>query len=33
MVQPQVKLIAWTQFQVPDDMPWSTDTEGGHETG
>jgi thymidylate synthase (FAD) len=29
MVQPQVKLIAWTQFQAPDDVPWSTDAEGG----
>ncbi|MEU1885724.1 FAD-dependent thymidylate synthase [Micromonospora sp. WMMD987] len=29
MVQPQVQLIAWTQFQAPDDVPWSTDAEGG----
>ncbi|WP_328426360.1 FAD-dependent thymidylate synthase [Micromonospora sp. NBC_00389] len=29
MVQPQVKLIAWTQFAAPDDVPWSTDAEGG----
>ncbi|SCE95413.1 thymidylate synthase (FAD) [Micromonospora carbonacea] len=29
MVQPQVKLVAWTQFQAPDDVPWSTDAEGG----
>src|ERR687893_361842 len=29
MVQPQVKLVAWTQFEAPDDVPWSTDTEGG----
>jgi thymidylate synthase (FAD) len=29
MVQPQVKLIAWTQFQAPDDVPWSTDADGG----
>ncbi|SCG70661.1 FAD-dependent thymidylate synthase [Micromonospora coxensis] len=29
MVQPQVKLIAWTQFQAPDDVPWQTDAEGG----
>jgi thymidylate synthase (FAD) len=29
MVQPQVKLIAWTQFQAPDEVPWSTDAEGG----
>ncbi|MEV6969499.1 FAD-dependent thymidylate synthase [Hamadaea flava] len=29
MVQPQVKLIAWTQFEAPDDVPWSTDADGG----
>ncbi|ABP53855.1 FAD-dependent thymidylate synthase [Salinispora tropica] len=29
MVQPQVKLIAWTQFAVPDDVEWSTDADGG----
>ncbi|MFG1800286.1 FAD-dependent thymidylate synthase [Micromonospora carbonacea] len=29
MVQPQVKLVAWTQFQAPDDVPWSTDAGGG----
>jgi thymidylate synthase (FAD) len=29
MVQPQVRLIAWTQFQPPEDVPWSTDTDGG----
>ncbi|MFC3505124.1 FAD-dependent thymidylate synthase [Micromonospora krabiensis] len=29
MVQPQVKLIAWTRFEAPDDVPWSTDAEGG----
>ena len=29
IVSPQVKLIAWTQFQAPDDVPWSTDTDGG----
>ncbi|MEV1328995.1 FAD-dependent thymidylate synthase [Micromonospora costi] len=29
MVQPQVKLIAWTHFEAPDDVPWSTDAEGG----
>jgi hypothetical protein len=27
MVQPQVKLIAWTPR--PDDVPWSTDADGG----
>ncbi|WP_422734993.1 FAD-dependent thymidylate synthase [Micromonospora sp. WMMD558] len=29
MVQPQVKLIAWTHFAAPDDVPWSTDADGG----
>lgn len=29
MVQPQVKLIAWTQFEAPDDVAWSTDADGG----
>lgn len=29
MVQPQVKLIAWTQFAAPDDVGWSTDADGG----
>ncbi|SCF21312.1 thymidylate synthase (FAD) [Micromonospora matsumotoense] len=29
MVQPQAQLIAWTQFQAPSDVPWSTDAEGG----
>ncbi|MGI5215530.1 FAD-dependent thymidylate synthase [Plantactinospora sp. CA-290183] len=29
MVAPQVKLIAWTHFEAPDDVPWSTDAEGG----
>ncbi|GIJ07242.1 FAD-dependent thymidylate synthase [Micromonospora andamanensis] len=29
MVQPQVKLIAWTQFESPEDVPWSTDADGG----
>ncbi len=29
MVQPQVKLIAWTQFAPPDDVEWSTDADGG----
>ncbi|GIJ37996.1 FAD-dependent thymidylate synthase [Micromonospora andamanensis] len=29
MVQPQVKLIAWTQFEPPEDVPWSTDADGG----
>ena len=25
----QVRLIGWTQFEPPDDVPWSTDAEGG----
>ncbi|MEU1761150.1 FAD-dependent thymidylate synthase [Micromonospora sp. NPDC005652] len=29
MVAPQVKLIAWTQFQAPEEVPWSTDADGG----
>ncbi len=29
MVQPQVKLIAWTHFEAPDEVPWSTDADGG----
>jgi thymidylate synthase (FAD) len=29
MVKPQVKLIAWTHFEPPVDVPWSTDADGG----
>jgi thymidylate synthase (FAD) len=29
IVRPQVKLIAWTQFEPPEDVPWSTDADGG----
>jgi thymidylate synthase (FAD) len=29
MVEPQVKLIAWTHFEPPAEVPWSTDAEGG----
>ncbi|OLE29214.1 MAG: FAD-dependent thymidylate synthase [Actinobacteria bacterium 13_1_20CM_3_71_11] len=29
MVAPQVRLIAWTQFEAPEEIPWSTDAEGG----
>jgi thymidylate synthase (FAD) len=29
IVQPQVRLIAWTQFAPPEDVPWSTDADGG----
>jgi thymidylate synthase (FAD) len=27
--QPRVQLIAWTHFEPPDDVPWSTDSVGG----
>ncbi|MDG4823673.1 FAD-dependent thymidylate synthase [Asanoa sp. WMMD1127] len=29
MVPPQVRIIAWTQFEAPEDVPWSTDADGG----
>lgn len=29
IVEPQVKLIAWTHFEPPAQVPWSTDAEGG----
>jgi thymidylate synthase (FAD) len=29
VVPPQVRLIAWTHFETPDDVPWETDAEGG----
>ena len=29
IVPPQVRLIAWTHFEAPDDVPWSTDADGG----
>ncbi|GAB1642444.1 FAD-dependent thymidylate synthase [Krasilnikovia sp. MM14-A1259] len=29
IVPPQVKLIAWTHFEAPEDVPWSTDADGG----
>lgn len=29
IVPPQVRLIGWTNFQPPEDVPWSTDAEGG----
>jgi thymidylate synthase (FAD) len=29
MAQPQVRLIAWTHFESPPDVDWSTDAEGG----
>ncbi len=28
-VSPQVRLIAWTHFEPPEEVPWSTDAEGG----
>jgi thymidylate synthase (FAD) len=29
IVAPQVKLVAWTHFEAPEDVPWSTDADGG----
>ncbi|HKT00428.1 MAG TPA: FAD-dependent thymidylate synthase [Rugosimonospora sp.] len=29
MVAPEVKVIAWTHFDPPEGVPWSTDAEGG----
>jgi thymidylate synthase (FAD) len=29
IVAPQVKLVAWTHFESPAEVPWSTDAEGG----
>jgi thymidylate synthase (FAD) len=29
IVPPKVQVIAWTQFDQPDDVPWETDAEGG----
>src|SRR5215813_5137044 len=29
IVQPRVRLVAWTHFEPPEDVPWSTDAEGG----
>jgi thymidylate synthase (FAD) len=29
IVEPQVKIIAWTHFEAPEDVPWSTDADGG----
>ena len=29
IVSPQVKVIAWTQFEAPEEVPWSTDADGG----
>jgi thymidylate synthase (FAD) len=29
IIEPQVRLIAWTHFEPPGDVPWSTDANGG----
>jgi thymidylate synthase (FAD) len=29
IVAPKVQLIAWTQFQAPEQVPWDTDADGG----
>jgi thymidylate synthase (FAD) len=29
IVPPEVKAIAWTHFETPEDVPWQTDGEGG----
>ncbi|NUS73620.1 MAG: FAD-dependent thymidylate synthase [Corynebacteriales bacterium] len=29
IVSPKVQLIAWTHFEPPADVPWSTDADGG----
>jgi thymidylate synthase (FAD) len=29
LVQPKVHLIAWTHFEPPAEVPWSTDADGG----
>jgi thymidylate synthase (FAD) len=29
IVTPEVRLIAWTHFEPPEDVPWSTDADGG----
>lgn len=29
LVQPKVQLIAWTHFEPPAEVPWSTDADGG----
>src|SRR3989440_11367058 len=29
IVAPQVRVIAWTHFETPEDVPWSTDAQGG----
>jgi thymidylate synthase (FAD) len=29
IVPPKVRLVGWTQFVPPDDVPWTTDADGG----
>lgn len=29
IVQPRAQVIAWTHFEVPDEVPWDTDADGG----
>jgi thymidylate synthase (FAD) len=29
IVPPEVKAIAWTHFETPEDVPWQTDADGG----
>jgi thymidylate synthase (FAD) len=29
VVAPKVRLVGWTHFEPPGDVPWSTDAEGG----
>ncbi len=29
VVSPQVRMVGWTHFEAPEDVPWSTDAEGG----
>ena len=29
IVQPSVRVIAWTHFEIPDEVPWQTDADGG----
>jgi thymidylate synthase (FAD) len=29
IIQPQVRLIAWTHFEAPPDVSWTTDADGG----
>jgi thymidylate synthase (FAD) len=29
IVAPEVRIIAWTHFEPPPDVPWSTDADGG----